>query len=163
VPEADPDAVPEKLYCNLLPVDALPHYVYIAPIAKALRRLKANGEEALPTKRQLIEVIRAQQLEGSVEQRFMPAFRVVGDEVISFHDMESSDNPLAGIVESDGVDDVPVKVSVKDFIHEEEIAEAEETALEVQTETEDLDGWESSGEEQLFEDEFDEDSDNDES
>ena len=43
------------------------------------------------------------------------------------------------------------------------IAEAEETALEVQTETEDLDGLDVSGEEQLLEDEFDEDSDNDES
>jgi len=104
VPDADPDALPEKLYCNLLPIENLPQHVYVAPIARALRRTRTDGTQSLPTKNMLKEVIRRQQEETGAAHRFMPAFRVVGDKIISFHDLESPDGPLAAVVESDAVD-----------------------------------------------------------
>ena len=33
IPQADPDVIAEKLYCNLLPIERLPQYVYTAAIA----------------------------------------------------------------------------------------------------------------------------------
>ena len=36
VPDADPDVVTETLYCNLLPIERLPRYVYTAEIASDL-------------------------------------------------------------------------------------------------------------------------------
>jgi hypothetical protein len=53
IPQADPDVIGEKLYCNLLPIERLPQYVYTAAIAPSLRRLKSDGSEALPTSKTL--------------------------------------------------------------------------------------------------------------
>lgn len=104
VPQADPDVVPERLYCNLLPVEQLPKYVYTVPIAKALRRVRADGTEALPTKQQIKDAVRSAQEEAGVERPFTPAFRVVEDRVITFHDLESPDGPLAPVIEDEDIE-----------------------------------------------------------
>lgn len=116
VPQADPDAVPEKLYCNLLPVESLPQYVYVAPVSQALRWTRPDGTKSLPAKKELKEVIRSAQEEVGVEQKFMPAFRLVRDEIITFHDLESLDGPLAGIIEGDEVE----VLRVRDFLTDED-------------------------------------------
>ena len=116
VPEGDPDVVTENLFCNLLPVKKLPQYVYVAPIAHSLRRARRDDSRAFPTKYELREIIRQHQEEEEVEHKFMPAFRVVGEEIISFHDLESLDSPLAVIVESE--DATPHEIS--EFLADED-------------------------------------------
>ena len=44
VPQADPDVVNEKLYCNLLPVEHLPKTIYVGLIAKRLRKIKKMAQ-----------------------------------------------------------------------------------------------------------------------
>lgn len=116
VPDADPDVSPEKLYCNLLPVETLPQTVYVAPIAKSLRRSRANGTDALPTKNELKSVILNVQKEEGVERPFMPAFRMIGDEIISFHDVESPESPLAAVVNSNEVQ----VFKIREFLSDED-------------------------------------------
>lgn len=117
IPDADPEPFPEKLYCNLLPVETLPQAVYVAPIARTLRRPKADGTEALPTKRELKALILAAQKDAGIERTFMPAFRVVRDEIITFHDLESPESPLATVVDSDQVEP-PFRT--RDFLSDED-------------------------------------------
>jgi hypothetical protein len=93
-PEAAPDVVSEKLYCNLLPVEGLPRYVYTAPILGQLRKLRVDGTEALPSKQNLKKVIRAVQEEAEVERPFVPAFLLVEDRIVTFHDLEDPEGPL---------------------------------------------------------------------
>jgi transcriptional regulator with XRE-family HTH domain len=98
VPEADPDPVPEKAYCNLLPIERLPQYIYRAPIS----REKGRGKkvEALPSKRELRDRIYAfQERKGGA--RWLPAFRLDGDSLVTFHDLDSSDSLLRCIVNGD--------------------------------------------------------------
>jgi len=114
VPQADPDAVTELLYCNLLPVQKLPEYVYTAPIAKSLRRIRSDGTEALPTKQQLKDAIRSTQEEAQMEHPFIPAFRVVEDRIITFHDLESPDESLAPVIDDDNVEMIPTTELLRD-------------------------------------------------
>jgi transcriptional regulator with XRE-family HTH domain len=106
VPDADPDVITEPLYCNLLPVERLPRYIYMAPIAPRLLRTRKTGEEVLPSKSRLKEAIRAaQEAEKiSAERRFMPAFRLVGKQIITFHDLEDSNSPLTAITAENSVE-----------------------------------------------------------
>jgi hypothetical protein len=60
----------------------------------------------------LKEVIRRRQEETETAHRFMPAFRVVGDKIISFHDLESLDGSLSAVVESDAID----VFGIRDFL-----------------------------------------------
>lgn len=113
-PEADPDVVSEKLYCNLLPVERLPRYVYTAPISGRLRRPRPDGTEALPSKLKLKDTIRAAQEEAEVERPFMPAFRMVEDRIVTFHDLESPDGPLACVVEDEYVETIPTTELAQD-------------------------------------------------
>lgn len=103
VPQADPDVVNEKLYCNLLPVEHLPKTLYIGRIADRLRKTKKDGKKSLPTKQELKNKIRQDQMEAGVEKSFMPAFRLIEDNLVTFHDLEATDNPFATVVEEDGV------------------------------------------------------------
>ena len=103
VPQADPDVVNERLYCNLLPVGHLPKTVYVGRIADKLRKTRKNGTESLPTKQELKDEIREGQMEMGIEKPFMPAFRMVEDRIITFHDLEAADNPFTTIIEEDGV------------------------------------------------------------
>ena len=103
VPQADPDIVNERLYCNLLPVEHLPKTVYVGRIADRLRNTRKNGTESLPTKQGLKDEIRMAQVKAEVEKPFMPAFRIVEDRIVTFQDLETADNPFATIIEEDGV------------------------------------------------------------
>ncbi len=105
-PDADPDVVSEKLYCNLLPVERLPRYVYAAPILGQLRKWGADGTDALPSKQKLKRTIRAAQEEAGVERPFMPAFRLVEDRVVTFHDLEDPEGPLACVVDAEEIEAV---------------------------------------------------------
>jgi len=114
VPDGDPDAVQENLSCNLLPVERLPVYLYYGGIREELRSAKADGSEKLPTKNELKEVIRNAQRENGVEKPWVPAFRVVGDQIITFHDLESDESFFAPVVQQDEVNPVAVKDVIGD-------------------------------------------------
>lgn len=103
VPEADPDAVPERAYCNLLPIERLPRYVYSAPIAGRLRRRGKANKQSLPSKKDLREEIYRLQ-DQREEKRWLPAFRLDGDTIITFHDLESSEEILHEIIDPDEVE-----------------------------------------------------------
>src|ERR1700722_754743 len=116
VPDADPDVVTETLYCNLLPIERLPRYVYTAEIANDLVRVNAQGEELPPSKSRIKQVIRAaQESEGiEPERRFMPAFRMYGERIITFHDLEDPDGALASVIDENTVEVVDMATFVRD-------------------------------------------------
>lgn len=112
--ESYPDVINERLYCNLLPVDKLPKYLYVAPIADTLLRDRYDGTFAIPSKRELIATIKSTQ-EG-VERPFTPAFRVIEDNVITFHDLQDVESPLAPIINANDVSEIPIE----EFMAEED-------------------------------------------
>jgi len=114
VPQADPDVVNEKLYCNLLPVEKLPQYVYTAPVASHLRKLRADGSEAMPSKNETKQAIRAAQEEAKIEHPFMPIFRLSEGRIITFYDLESPDGPFVGIVDDNDVEQIPTVELLRD-------------------------------------------------
>ena len=111
VPDADPDVIVEKLYCNLLPIEQLPRYVYSAPIRSSLLKKKENGEIALPSKSRLKDVIRDEQERQGVEpsHRFMPAFRIFNGHLLSLHDLEDPESPLSSVTDESGIEVLDVK------------------------------------------------------
>ena len=115
IPDADPDVISERLYCNLLPIERLPACVYAAPIALALYRTRADGTLALPTKDVLRNQIRAAQKDQ--ERPYMPAFRVFEDRIITFHDPEGGESPLSAIIEPGGEVDT---YSCEELLQDEE-------------------------------------------
>jgi transcriptional regulator with XRE-family HTH domain len=118
VPDADPDVVNERLYCNLLPVETLPRNIYLATVSPKL--IARNRERVgLPPKSRLRELIRSWQDRNGlpVEQRFMPAFRTYEDKIITFHDLEEADGPLSSIIDENEIEilDLPT------FLRDEEL------------------------------------------
>lgn len=111
-----PDFVTERLYCNLLPVERLPQYVYSAPIVNSLVKTKKDGSVALPSKQEIKAAIRSANAEHPEGARFMPAFRLFEDRIFTFHDLESPDNPLASVIEDGQVE----PLNSTDFMTEEE-------------------------------------------
>jgi TIR domain len=107
VPEADPDVCSEKLYSNLLPVERLPQYLYKAKIAQKHRTLKTGDALSLPTKQQAITIVRAAQEESGVQPPITPAFRLLKDNIVSFHDLEDPDGLLSVLVEQDTAEVIP--------------------------------------------------------
>ncbi len=101
---AEPDVVSELAYCNLLPVEQLPRFVYVAPIAKRLYSMRRDGTLAVPSKASLREILR--QAQQGVERPFMPAFRIFEDSIVSFHDLEAEDGPLSSLIQADAEIDV---------------------------------------------------------
>lgn len=114
IPQADPDVINEKLYCNLLPIERLPQYVYTAAIAHTLRRIKPDGSESLPTKQDLKDQIYADQVEAEVERPFVPAFRVLGDRIVTFHDLQSPDSVFAPVIDDADVEEIPTSELLAD-------------------------------------------------
>jgi hypothetical protein len=114
VPDADPDPIRERLYCNLLPVDKLPRYIYTAPLAQRLRQARRGRTVSLPRKKALIEIVRAAQEEAGIDTPRTPAFRVLGDSIVSFHDLVSVELPLAPIVDADAGDEYDVREFLTD-------------------------------------------------
>jgi len=119
VPESDPDVVTETLYCNLLPIERLPRYVYSAAIASDLMRPNAQGESLLPSKNRIKQVIRAaQESEGTEpERRFMPAFRLYEDRLMTFHDLEDPEGVLASVIDENTVE----VIDMASFIRHEDL------------------------------------------
>jgi hypothetical protein len=116
VPEGDPDPVEEILSCNLLPVDRLPMYLYEAPIKRDLRETKPDGTEKLPSKAMLKDQIRRVQVASGEEKLWTPAFRILGDRVLTFHDLEEDDSPLAPIADQKDA----VRIHFADALQEED-------------------------------------------
>jgi len=111
VPDADPDVIVEKLYCNLLPIEQLPRYVYSAPIRPGLLKTKENGETVLPSKSRLKDAIRDEQEKQGIEttKRFMPAFRIFKGHVLSLHDLEDPESPLSSITDENNIEVLDVR------------------------------------------------------
>lgn len=100
VVDAEPAAAPEFLSCNLLPVERPPSSIYTALIAMSLRTPRFDGTYALPPKSLLKQVIREAQ-EKADRRPFTPAFRIVGEEIVTFHDLEAEDGVFAPVIERD--------------------------------------------------------------
>lgn len=114
VPDADPDVTTERLYCNLLPVERPPQYVYGASIAPELMKQRKDGSPGMPSKADIKDAIRAhREKEGSTDQ-WMPAFRLFEDRLFTFHDLESPDSPLSGIVEEGDIEVLDIPTFVRD-------------------------------------------------
>lgn len=94
---AQPDLVREHLWCNLLPVKKLPDHVYVAPLAANLlgaskRRIKE-------------EIDHRERAAGTT--RFVPAFRLHRQKVITFHNLDSPHEPLTTVIDPRGIEIVP--------------------------------------------------------
>jgi len=94
---AKPDLVEENLSCNLLPIINIPEFVWLAPISRELRGLKGKGAIS---KEALKEEIRRAQIERGEEKPFMPAFLRHGESLLSFHNLEAEEGPLAPVTET---------------------------------------------------------------
>jgi hypothetical protein len=116
VPDADPDVVTETLYCNLLPIERLPRYVYSAEIASDLIRVNSQGEALSPSKSRIKQVIRATQENEAIEpdRRFMPAFRMYEERIFTFHDLEDPEGALASVIDENTVEVVDMASFLRD-------------------------------------------------
>jgi transcriptional regulator with XRE-family HTH domain len=119
IPDGDPDVITETLYCNLLPIERLPQYIYTAAIAPDLLRINSKGESVIPSKERLKKTIRAGQESEGIEpgKRYMPSFRLYEDRIMTFHDLEDPDGPLATVIDENDVEvlDVASFVSHEDL------------------------------------------------
>lgn len=101
--EADPDAIVERLYCNLLPVEHLPRWVYAAPIAAHLRTARDDGTHTLPAKDAVkLAINEAQRAAGAPV--FAPAFRLDGERAVSFHELSDADGPFVPVIQRERVE-----------------------------------------------------------
>jgi hypothetical protein len=114
VPEGDPDVVEENLSCNLLPVERMPTFIYEAPIRSDLCTARLDGTHTLPTKAALRDIIKQSQLDAGEERPLVPAFRVVGGRIVSFHDLESDESRLASVVDQESMESTRVLDAVRD-------------------------------------------------
>jgi len=112
-PQSDPDAVNEKLFCNLLPIEHLPTYAYIALINNELYRRKKDGSEALPSKEAIKDAIHSAQ-QGTGAELFTPAFRIFEDKIVTFHDLESPESPFTSVIEEHGIEAIETAELIKD-------------------------------------------------
>ena len=116
VTQGFPDVVKEALYCNLLPVEKLPSYIYVAPLPLSLLRSRQDGSRAFPKKEELKNIIKDGQKHSDDAQPRVPAFRVVRDQVITFHDLESSESLFGGIVQENRIR----REALADYIRDED-------------------------------------------
>ncbi len=118
IPDAYPDAVsePERLYCNMLPVERLPKYIHVAGVAQHLLSPKRRGGFTIPSKSRLKEIIRAGQEADRIEpeRRRMPSFRIYGDRIVTFHDLENPEGPLADVVDENEIEINEVTTFLRD-------------------------------------------------
>jgi TIR domain len=114
VPQADPDVTTERLYCNLLPVERPPQYVYSASIASDLMRQKKDGSLAMPSKADIKEAIRQHREKEGNPDLYMPAFRLFEDRLFTFHDLESPECPLSPIVEEGDIETLDIPTFAQD-------------------------------------------------
>ena len=110
---AYPDAVQERLYSNLLPVERPPLWVYVAPVSDAICARRADGTLGLPSK-QAVKVAVRRSLEERGKAPFVPAFRLHEGHVVTFHDLEAPDGAFSGVVEADKSEPVLTQEYVRD-------------------------------------------------
>lgn len=115
-PQADPDLINEQLFCNLLPVEKLPSYIYLATIAAGLYRQRMDGTQALPSKRDIIDAIHLGQRDTD-QTEFTPAFRIFEDKILTFHDLESADSPFVSIIDEHEVE----AIETIELLHDEDM------------------------------------------
>lgn len=119
IPDADPDVSAEYLYSNLLAIERLPRVVYSGALLKPL--LKELGTtEPMWLKSAIKQRIRDNYEKRGVaeSQRFMPAFRIVGERLDTFHDLEDSESVFTDFIERDGI----VTLDVTDELADEDRA-----------------------------------------
>lgn len=109
--ESRPDAVEEVLLCNLLPVTMPPDWVWSAPIARRLSR-ETLGRAAFPTKAELRVILSTSQRVEGAARPFKPAFIRHEDRLLTFHNLELEDSPLAAVIERAG----SVRESTRDWV-----------------------------------------------
>lgn len=107
--QADPDAISERLYCNLLPVLKLPEYVFLASVKDELCKKRQDGTKIIPSKNELKELLREIQVKSGYEKTHIPAFRTFEEKIITFHDLEDSEGPLVPIIDYDRITSVASK------------------------------------------------------
>ena len=96
---AKPDSISEALFCNLLPVDRAPRFVWIAPVVSETIR----GKRKTPTKAELKRLIH-EDLNRRKLKVWTPAFRVAGDLLYTFHDLEHPESTLRPIVDNEAIE-----------------------------------------------------------
>jgi transcriptional regulator with XRE-family HTH domain len=117
IPEADPDVVTERLYCNLLPAERFPRWVYMAPIASDLVTMSSDQKKTkLPSKERLKQIIRDEQEKEGIDsaQRFMPAFRTFEERVVTFHNLEDPNCPLNSVIEDNEIEILDISSFLRD-------------------------------------------------
>lgn len=115
--EGDPDLTREPLYCNLLPIIGLPHYIYSAPISSDHFNIKRDGQLSAPSKQYLKEAIKSNQEQMGVEKPFVPIFRTFKNRIITFHDLEATDTPFASMIDDSEIEIIPSASWIQDEDH----------------------------------------------
>lgn len=105
VPEADPDITPENLHCNLIPAERLPQRIYTAPISNEILKTRRDGTKKVPSKAVIKDEIRIAQEKTGVERPSVPAFRLLENKIVTFHDLEDPDGPFDTIIEDQSVEE----------------------------------------------------------
>ena len=116
IPEADPDPVAEKSYCNLLPIERLPRHIYSARIGVKTARGRGGSNRPQPAKKDLIAVIRKAQADAGEREPRTPAFRIDRDSIITFHDLESPESLFAPVIDTNSVE----IFDTQDFLSEDD-------------------------------------------
>ena len=100
----------------MLPVERLPRNVYMAPVSTELMKTGLGGKQSVPSKNALKQIIRATQESDGIEpgRRFMPAFRLFDNRVVTLHDLEDPDGPLSSIVEDNEIEVIDLGTFVRD-------------------------------------------------
>lgn len=114
LPQADPDPVPERLYANLLPVEHLPKYVYVAPVDRSLCGVRKDGRLSFPSKQRVKDAVRTAQETAGSERVFTPAFRMIEGSIFTFHDLEDADGVMAGVIDDGAVETISTMELLRD-------------------------------------------------
>jgi hypothetical protein len=96
---ATPDSIAEALFCNLLPVDRAPKFVWIAPIVSD----RTLGKRKSHTKEVLKRLIHEDQARKRIAV-WTPAFRVMENWLYTFHDLEHPESALRAIIDTEAIE-----------------------------------------------------------
>src|SRR6516225_4036402 len=88
-----------------------------APVRPGLKAQGRRSMSAMPSKKDLIDAARAAQEAAGAENVFTPAFRIVNDNIVSFHDLSDPDGPLVGVVDDGAAEDFATKPFMTDQDH----------------------------------------------
>lgn len=90
------DVVDENVLCNLLPMYP-PTTLWFAPINPSLAR--GDGlRSTFPSRRELLNLI-GEDRKGRGLKPFSPVFLIHGNEVVTFHQLNKEDSPLASVID----------------------------------------------------------------